>query len=133
MGLSEPIRPLLLRKPVFFPGSAPRRKHKCPNLVEQLGLHWLLSNPVVEAAGFSVYTRHVEASGGASSTLRMVWSQKILSFSRGSSQRSWESLGRPRPLWTSLPSALNGDKILRTTRYGRVGCSLHKVFQLRAV
>lgn len=36
-GSSEPMKPQLLRTPAFLLGPSPSRKHKCPNLAEQLG------------------------------------------------------------------------------------------------
>ena len=63
MNVSQPIRLLLQGKPVFFPGPSSKRKHKYPNLVDERGRHWLLSNPVAEAADFSEYTSHMEACG----------------------------------------------------------------------
>lgn len=45
---------------------------------------------------------------------------------------SWGSSGRPCLLRTSLPRGENRDKILRITKYGQAGCSLHNVIQLRS-
>lgn len=123
MGLSEPVRPLLLRTPSLS------RKRKCPNLVTQLGRQGYQESHSGGSHFLPVHQARGSLWGEERAALlqRQPRARVSLSLLRAAG-RLWAgpNLFKPHFLVVEM-----GIAILQATRYGRVGCLLCKVVQRR--